>query len=110
MIPVLQESAAENVTVLLLGNKSDCSERRVKTHQGEILAKVRICCITPTHEIITFSSVVLMIKTPTVSADIHSTPQEYDFEFMECSAATGENVIQSLEVVARYVYNFIVFI
>ncbi|XP_063330487.1 uncharacterized protein LOC134627927 [Pelmatolapia mariae] len=61
----IQESAAENVTVLLLGNKSDCSERRVKTHQGEILAK------------------------------------EYDFEFMECSAATGENVIQSLEVVAR---------
>lgn len=51
-----------------------------------------------------------MIKTPTVSADIHSTPQEYDFEFMECSAATGENVIQSLEVVARYVYNFIVFL
>uniref|UniRef100_A0AAX7UNZ2 RAB44, member RAS oncogene family n=1 Tax=Astatotilapia calliptera TaxID=8154 RepID=A0AAX7UNZ2_ASTCA len=106
----IQESAAENVTVLLLGNKSDCSERRVKTHQGEILAKVRICCITPTHETITFSSVVLMIKTPTVSADIHSTPQEYDFEFMECSAATGENVIQSLEVVARYVYNVNVFL
>lgn len=99
------------MTVLLLGNKSDCSERRVKTHQGEILAKVRICCITPTHETITFSSVVLItIKTPTVSADIHSTPQEYDFEFMECSAATGENVIQSLEVVARYVYNCIVFL
>lgn len=28
-------------------------------------------------------------------------PQEYNFEFMECSAATGENVIQSLETVAR---------
>lgn len=61
----IQESAAENVIVLLLGNKNDCSQRQVKTHQGEILAK------------------------------------EYDFEFMECSAATGENVIQSLEIVAR---------
>lgn len=27
--------------------------------------------------------------------------QEYNFEFMECSAATGENVIEALEVVAR---------
>uniref|UniRef100_A0A3Q0SDK6 RAB44, member RAS oncogene family n=1 Tax=Amphilophus citrinellus TaxID=61819 RepID=A0A3Q0SDK6_AMPCI len=68
----IQESAAENVIVLLLGNKNDCSQRQVKTHQGEILAK------------------------------------EYDFEFMECSAATGENVIQSLEIVARYMDTFII--
>ncbi|KAM4588367.1 uncharacterized protein rab44 isoform 2-T2 [Odontesthes bonariensis] len=61
----IQESAAENVTVLLLGNKSDHEQRRVKTQQGEILAK------------------------------------EYNFEFMECSAATGENVIEALETVAR---------
>lgn len=61
----IQEGAAENVTILLLGNKSDHAERQVKTQQGEILAK------------------------------------EYNFEFMECSAATGENVIQSLETMAR---------
>ncbi|XP_051804759.1 uncharacterized protein rab44 [Acanthochromis polyacanthus] len=61
----IQESAAEDVTVLLLGNKSDCAKRQVKTEQGEILAK------------------------------------EYNFEFMECSAATGENVVQCLETVAR---------
>ncbi|XP_072238158.1 uncharacterized protein rab44 isoform X2 [Leuresthes tenuis] len=61
----IQEAAAENVTVLLLGNKSDHEQRQVKTQQGEILAK------------------------------------EYNFEFMECSAATGENVIEALETVAR---------
>ncbi|XP_028261380.1 uncharacterized protein rab44 isoform X2 [Parambassis ranga] len=61
----IQESAAENVTILLLGNKSDQAQRQVKTQQGEILAK------------------------------------EYNYEFMECSAATGENVIHSLETVAR---------
>ena len=27
--------------------------------------------------------------------------QEYNCDFMECSAATGENVVQSLEIVAR---------
>nr|XP_046239531.1 uncharacterized protein rab44 [Scatophagus argus]XP_046239532.1 uncharacterized protein rab44 [Scatophagus argus] len=61
----IQEGAAENVTILLLGNKSDHAERKVKTQEGEILAK------------------------------------EYNFGFMECSAATGDNVIQSLETVAR---------
>lgn len=61
----IQEAAAENVTILLLGNKSDHTQRQVKTEQGEVLAK------------------------------------EYNFEFMECSAATGENVIKSLEAVAR---------
>ncbi|KAM9408509.1 uncharacterized protein rab44 [Pholidichthys leucotaenia] len=61
----IQESAPENVIVLLLGNKSDCGERKVKTQQGEALAK------------------------------------EYNFNFMECSAATGDNVLQSLETVAR---------
>ncbi|XP_041836303.1 uncharacterized protein rab44 [Melanotaenia boesemani] len=60
----IQESAAENVTVLLLGNKSDHARRQVKTEQGEILAK------------------------------------EYNYGFLECSAATGENVIQALEIVA----------
>ncbi|XP_022602462.1 uncharacterized protein LOC111222858 isoform X1 [Seriola dumerili] len=61
----IQEGAAEDVTILLLGNKSDHAKRQVKTQEGEILAK------------------------------------EYNFQFMECSAATGENVIQSLETVAR---------
>ncbi|XP_060898916.1 ras and EF-hand domain-containing protein homolog [Labrus mixtus] len=61
----IQEGAPENVTVLLVGNKSDHAERRVKTQEGETLAK------------------------------------EYNFEFMECSAATGENVIESLETMAR---------
>uniref|UniRef100_A0A3Q3E2F4 Ras-related protein Rab-37-like n=1 Tax=Labrus bergylta TaxID=56723 RepID=A0A3Q3E2F4_9LABR len=61
----IQEGAPENVTVLLLGNKSDHAERQVKTREGETLAK------------------------------------EYNFEFMECSAATGENVIESLETMAR---------
>lgn len=31
IIPILQEGAAENVTILLLGNKSDRAERQVKT-------------------------------------------------------------------------------
>ncbi|KAM7422695.1 hypothetical protein PAMA_010644 [Pampus argenteus] len=61
----IKDGAMEDVTILLLGNKSDCAERQVPTQQGEILAK------------------------------------EYNFDFMECSAATGENVVQSLEVVAR---------
>ncbi|XP_070815843.1 ras-related protein Rab-44 isoform X2 [Chaetodon trifascialis] len=61
----IQEGAPENVTILLLGNKSDRAQRAVKPQEGEILAK------------------------------------EYNFEFMECSAATGENVIRSLETVAR---------
>ncbi|XP_034537696.1 ras-related protein Rab-44 isoform X2 [Notolabrus celidotus] len=61
----IQDGAAENVTVLLLGNKSDHAERRVTTQEGETLAK------------------------------------EHNFEFMECSAATGENVVQSLETMAR---------
>ncbi|XP_029288089.1 uncharacterized protein rab44 isoform X2 [Cottoperca gobio] len=61
----IQEGAAENVNILLVGNKSDRAERQVQTQEGEILAK------------------------------------EYNFEFMECSAATGENVVHSLETVAR---------
>ncbi|XP_070707070.1 uncharacterized protein rab44 [Pempheris klunzingeri] len=61
----IQEGAAEDVTILLLGNKSDHAKRQVKTEQGATLAT------------------------------------EYNFTFMECSAATGENVIQSLETVAR---------
>ncbi|XP_067359247.1 uncharacterized protein rab44 isoform X1 [Channa argus] len=61
----IQEGAPDNVTVLLLGNKSDRADRQVKTQDGEILAK------------------------------------EYNFKFMECSAATGENVIQCLENMAR---------
>lgn len=27
--------------------------------------------------------------------------QEYNFEFVECSAATGENVLEALETVGR---------
>ncbi|XP_030274901.1 uncharacterized protein LOC115582826 isoform X2 [Sparus aurata] len=61
----IQEGAAEDVTILLLGNKSDHAKRQIKFQEGEVLAK------------------------------------EYNYEFMECSAATGENVIQSLETVAR---------
>ncbi|KAK5872534.1 hypothetical protein PBY51_013224 [Eleginops maclovinus] len=61
----IQEGAAEDVNILLVGNKSDRTERQVKTHEAEILAK------------------------------------EYNFEFMECSAVTGENVVQGLETVAR---------
>ncbi|XP_029005742.1 uncharacterized protein rab44 [Betta splendens] len=61
----IQEGAAENVCILLLGNKSDCVERQVKTRDGESLAK------------------------------------EYKFDFMECSAATGQNVIECLETIAR---------
>ncbi|XP_068568242.1 uncharacterized protein rab44 [Cebidichthys violaceus] len=61
----IQEGAAESVTILLVGNKSDRAERQVKTQEAENLAK------------------------------------EHNFGFMECSAATGENVVQSLETVAR---------
>ncbi|XP_056885926.1 ras and EF-hand domain-containing protein homolog isoform X2 [Takifugu flavidus] len=65
----IQEEAAENVTILLLGNKSDCAERQVPTQKGEILAK------------------------------------EYNFEFMECSVATGQNVNESLQTLARILSN-----
>lgn len=41
LICILQEGATENVTILLLGNKSDCAERQVPTQEGEILAKVQ---------------------------------------------------------------------
>ncbi|XP_034388134.1 uncharacterized protein rab44 isoform X3 [Cyclopterus lumpus] len=61
----IQEGAAESVTILLVGNKSDRAECQVKTQEAEILAK------------------------------------EYNIEYMECSAATGENVVQCLETVAR---------
>nr|XP_015814337.2 microtubule-associated protein futsch isoform X2 [Nothobranchius furzeri] len=61
----IQEAAAEDVSVLLLGNKSDDEQRQVKTEEGDNLAK------------------------------------EYNFAFMECSAATGQNVIESLETMAR---------
>ncbi|CAK6982866.1 ras and EF-hand domain-containing protein [Scomber scombrus] len=61
----IQNGAVEDVTILLLGNKSDHAERKVTNREGEILAK------------------------------------EYNSDFMECSAATGENVVQSLEIVAR---------
>ncbi|XP_068449500.1 uncharacterized protein rab44 [Clinocottus analis] len=61
----IQEGAAESVTILLVGNKSDRVEQQVQTQEAENLAK------------------------------------ENNFEFMECSAATGENVIQCLETVAR---------
>ncbi|XP_075893526.1 uncharacterized protein rab44 isoform X2 [Nelusetta ayraudi] len=61
----IQESASDNVTILMLGNKSDSGTRQVKSQDGEILAK------------------------------------EYNFQFMECSAATGHNVTQSLETMAR---------
>lgn len=33
-------------------------------------------------------------------------PQEYGFDFMECSAATGENVVHSLETMARWMWRF----
>uniref|UniRef100_H3DB64 RAB44, member RAS oncogene family n=1 Tax=Tetraodon nigroviridis TaxID=99883 RepID=H3DB64_TETNG len=65
----IQEGATENVTILLLGNKSDCAKRQVPTQDGESLAK------------------------------------EYAFGFMECSAATGHNVKESLETVARILSN-----
>uniref|UniRef100_UPI003AAF55E1 ras-related protein Rab-44 n=1 Tax=Centroberyx gerrardi TaxID=166262 RepID=UPI003AAF55E1 len=64
-VSCIQEGAVENVIIILLGNKSDCAERQVQSHQGEVLAK------------------------------------DYNIDFMECSAATGENVMQSLETVAR---------
>ncbi|XP_071383115.1 uncharacterized protein rab44 isoform X2 [Centroberyx affinis] len=64
-VSCIQEGAVENVIIILLGNKSDCAEQQVHSHQGEVLAK------------------------------------EYNIDFMECSAATGENVMQSLETVAR---------
>lgn len=36
----LQESASDNVTILMLGNKSDSGTRQVQSQDGEILAKV----------------------------------------------------------------------
>ncbi|KAF7664352.1 hypothetical protein LDENG_00180160 [Lucifuga dentata] len=64
-VDCIQEGAAESVIIMLLGNKCDCAERQVQSHEGEILAK------------------------------------EYNFAFMECSAATGENLTCCLETVAR---------
>ncbi|XP_061687613.1 ras-related protein Rab-44 isoform X2 [Syngnathoides biaculeatus] len=61
----IQEGAAENVPILLLGNKNDHTKRTVTTEEGQNVAK------------------------------------EFNVGFMECSAVTGDNVIQSLEAVAR---------
>ncbi|KAK7916587.1 hypothetical protein WMY93_012348 [Mugilogobius chulae] len=61
----IRDGAGDNVVILLLGNKSDSKERKVRREEGELLA------------------------------------QEHDFAFIECSAATGENVIEALEAVAR---------
>ncbi|XP_061542836.1 uncharacterized protein rab44 [Phycodurus eques] len=61
----IQEGAMENIPILLLGNKSDRTERTVTTEEGQNLAK------------------------------------EFNIDFIECSAVTGDNVIQSLEAVAR---------
>ncbi|XP_072308511.1 uncharacterized protein rab44 [Eucyclogobius newberryi] len=64
----IKEGAAENVVVLLLGNKSDSKERKIRREEGEIIA------------------------------------QENGFTFLECSAASGENVNEALETVARLLY------
>ncbi|XP_028302562.1 ras-related protein Rab-26 isoform X2 [Gouania willdenowi] len=61
----IQDSAGENVIILLVGNKCDRAERQVRREEGENLAK------------------------------------EHKFAFSECSAASGENVIECLETVAR---------
>lgn len=61
----IKDGAGESAVVLLLGNKSDRTERKVNREEGEILA------------------------------------EENSFAFMECSAATGENVMEALETVAR---------
>ncbi|XP_076012813.1 uncharacterized protein rab44 [Genypterus blacodes] len=61
----IQGRAAENVIVMLLGNKSDCAEREVHRREGETLAKA------------------------------------FNFAFNECSAATGDNVVDSLETLVR---------
>ncbi|KAM4613624.1 uncharacterized protein rab44 isoform 2-T2 [Polymixia lowei] len=61
----IQEGAADDVIILLLGTKSDCAKRQVHSSEGEVLAK------------------------------------EYNMDFIECSAATGENVIDSMETLAR---------
>jgi hypothetical protein len=37
----LQESAGEEVIMLLLGNKSDCAGREVTPSEGKLLAKVQ---------------------------------------------------------------------
>lgn len=36
----LQESATDNVTIVMLGNKSDSATRQVQSLDGEVLAKV----------------------------------------------------------------------
>lgn len=97
---VLQEGAAEDVTILLLGNKSDHAKRQIKFQEGEILAKVSVT-LHPLHcyLICWCQNIMLIMKHALKTAVL--IPQEYNFEFMECSAATGENVIQSLETVAR---------
>lgn len=38
----MQEGAAEDVTILLLGNKSDHAKRQIKFQEGEVLAKVSV--------------------------------------------------------------------
>lgn len=45
MFVCFQDAAAEDVTVLLLGNKNDHPKRCVTTQEGETLAKVWLCGI-----------------------------------------------------------------
>ncbi|KAK0154978.1 Ras-related protein Rab-44 [Merluccius polli] len=64
-ISCIQESAGEDVIMLLLGNKKDCAARQVNPSEGQLLAK------------------------------------EYNIDFSECSAATGEHICSSVESLAR---------
>ncbi|CAL8254440.1 unnamed protein product [Gadus morhua 'NCC'] len=64
-ISCIQESAGEEVIMLLLGNKSDCAGREVTPSEGKLLAK------------------------------------EYNIDFNECSVATGEHIVSSIESLAR---------
>ncbi|XP_016526905.1 ras-related protein Rab-44 isoform X4 [Poecilia formosa] len=93
----IQEAAAEDVTVLLLGNKSEHAKRQVKTEQGDILAKVPL--LKSLSAKVEFQPVTLLGLFK--NEFFFFSQQEYNFEFMECSAATGENVIEALEAVAR---------
>ncbi|KAI4892726.1 hypothetical protein NFI96_009605 [Prochilodus magdalenae] len=63
-ISQIQERAPADVIMMLLGNKNDCAERKVRLQDGEALAR------------------------------------DYNIHFMECSAATGENVSESLKSLA----------
>lgn len=86
----LQESAGEDIPIMLLGNKIDKQlERQVQHETGQRLAKV--CAVFPV--------CVKNIKKHIISDG--PCFQESQMAFFECSAYSGCNVMESMVHLAR---------